>query len=189
MGIDKPNIRYTIHFGMPMSLESFYQEAGRAGRDRNEALAIVIFSEYDAARSDRLLDPSIDIEEMRTRLNSEAGDRQTADDVTRAVWFHLNNYQGIEKDLAAVDAVLGTFKDLSANRLAEIPFTVNGTKNATEKAILPARQNRGRPRLRGGLRKQEIRRPHRRIRPGSVPVAHPRLHPEHEPREARGVPQ
>ena len=135
MGIDKPNIRYTIHFGMPMSLESFYQEAGRAGRDQKEALATIIFSEYDAARSDRLLDPSIDIEEMRTRLNREAGDRRTGDDVTRAVWFHLNNYQGIEEDLAAIDAVLAKFKDLSANRLAEIPFTVNGTKNATEKAI------------------------------------------------------
>ena len=135
MGIDKPNIRYTVHFGMPMSIESLYQEAGRAGRDRRHALSTVIFSEYDAVRSDRLLDPNIDIEEMRTRLHDEAGDRVTADDVTRAVWFHLNNYKGIEEDVAAVDTVLGKFKDLSAKLLAQIPYTEDDAKSTTEKAI------------------------------------------------------
>ena len=135
MGIDKPNVRYTVHFGMPMSLESLYQEAGRAGRDRRHALSTVIFSEYDIERSDRLLDPEIDINEMRRRFDEEAGDRRTADDVTRAVWFHLNSYKGIDEDVAAVDSLLGKFKNLSANLLAEIPFTEKGTKNATEKAI------------------------------------------------------
>ena len=62
MGIDKPNVRYTVHFGMPSSLESFYQEAGRAGRDRKPARCVVVFSEYNAGRSDRLLDPNLDPE-------------------------------------------------------------------------------------------------------------------------------
>ena len=59
MGIDKPNIRYTVHFGMPMSIESLYQEAGRAGRDRRDALATIIFSEYDPdGRTDCSIRPS-----------------------------------------------------------------------------------------------------------------------------------
>lgn len=44
MGIDKPNIRFSIHFNYPNSIESFYQEAGRAGRDRNEAIGTILFS-------------------------------------------------------------------------------------------------------------------------------------------------
>ena len=112
-----------------------HREAGRAGRDPRHALSTIIFSEYDAGRSDRLLDPNIDIKEMRIRLRDEAGDRRPADDVTRAVWFHLNNYKGIEEDVAAVDTLLGKFKNLSANLLAEIPFKGDGSKSTTEKAI------------------------------------------------------
>lgn len=45
MGIDKPNVRATIHFNHPSSIESFIQEAGRAGRDRKRALCYVLYSD------------------------------------------------------------------------------------------------------------------------------------------------
>ncbi|MDB4443264.1 DEAD/DEAH box helicase, partial [Saprospiraceae bacterium] len=47
MGIDKPNIRMTIHYGMPSSVEGFYQEAGRAGRNRQPALCALLYNEHD----------------------------------------------------------------------------------------------------------------------------------------------
>lgn len=45
MGIDKPNVRFTIHFNIPSSIESFVQEAGRAGRDRKVALSTILFNQ------------------------------------------------------------------------------------------------------------------------------------------------
>ena len=58
MGIDKPDVRYVIHYNMPKNLENYYQEAGRAGRDGNPSECILLFADDDIKTSEFFINKS-----------------------------------------------------------------------------------------------------------------------------------
>ena len=111
MGIDKPNIRFTIHYGIPSSIESFYQEAGRAGRGQNvnDALCTIILSDDNSKEDDFLLSSITTLEEIKINIDNKK--KQNQDDISRMLWFHIKSFKGTEIENKNVKTVLSLLFD------------------------------------------------------------------------------
>jgi ATP-dependent DNA helicase RecQ len=134
MGIDKANIRFTVHYGMTSSLEAFYQEAGRAGRDRDMAQChcTVIASIDDEATASSLLDPGM----TATSLKKEYGrlGRGYKDDIAHNLFFHTNSFEGIKDEIQSVKDVAAQLPELGKiGELAVVQFDKGNQKSKKNK--------------------------------------------------------
>ncbi|WP_232336772.1 RecQ family ATP-dependent DNA helicase [Planococcus lenghuensis] len=100
MGIDKANIRHTIHYGIPNSLESFYQEAGRAGRDKYPSRCLVLYTKDD-------LTPFQEKALFSLETNTaaiEKARKEVSGDLSTLLFFMKENLMEVEREAQQITA-------------------------------------------------------------------------------------
>jgi ATP-dependent DNA helicase RecQ len=107
MGIDKPNVRFVVHYDLPRHIEGYYQETGRAGRDSLDAEALLLFGAQDVGTARRLIENNDNPEQKRIevhKLNAMVG---LAESVTCRRRVLLNYFgERLEQDCGNCDVCL-----------------------------------------------------------------------------------
>jgi ATP-dependent DNA helicase RecQ len=114
MGIDKPDVRVVAHYDAPLSIEEYYQEAGRAGRDGGKAHAILLYNHKDILRLEESTDISYPAEEYIRKIYHLVGDF-----LQMPVGKGNDEFQPFDALLFIRNFKLDVLKTLSAIRLLE----------------------------------------------------------------------
>jgi len=130
MGIDKPNIRYTVHWGLPPSIESYYQEVGRAGRNRMDSYSYVLVSVENEEKHSDLFDMDVDHDQLDLKK------KEHQDDIDRQMFFHKEAFAGVEAELEYINKVLEKLKISSEPQAYHRKFAVTAIERKKyEKAL------------------------------------------------------
>ncbi|MDR1339305.1 MAG: RecQ family ATP-dependent DNA helicase [Prevotellaceae bacterium] len=126
MGIDKPNVRVVVHIDLPDSVEAYFQEAGRAGRDGERAYAVLLYNRTDKVKFEqRFRNEFPDIEHIKNIYQSACNYLQlaygTGKDSSHS--FNLMHFSRTHKFYPAM--VISAFKFLQKENIAELTEEIN----------------------------------------------------------------
>ncbi len=138
MGIDKRNIRFTVHAMLPRSIEDFYQQCGRAGRDGTISRCVLCFSDDQDDLSTNILDTKETLfETIGERINEAFGKYiSNQDDAIRNIYFLRSNFLGRDVDKEILKKIVLTYiiQNVDKNEII-IPFAALNNETKSDRKV------------------------------------------------------